>query len=217
MIELLVVIAIIAILAAILFPVFAKARDKARMATCQSNLKQIGQAFSLYEQDNEGFVPSSTRISGVDTYWYHRLLPYINQSTGQDNKNRQIIFCCPSDNSYAYSWSGISYGINVQISGWNGKTMPYPLVNISDVQRTDGVIFVAEGKGVFTDCYNSGYFPSMRHQNGCNAVFFDGHVKWYPQSEVIGVQGQWPSSTKLNLLWGLSEPGWGVGTPYYKR
>jgi prepilin-type N-terminal cleavage/methylation domain-containing protein len=51
LIELLVVIAIIAILAAILFPVFARAREKARTATCQSNLKQMGIAFAMYKQD----------------------------------------------------------------------------------------------------------------------------------------------------------------------
>ena len=51
LIELLVVIAIIAILAAILFPVFAKARDKARMATCLNNMKQIGNSWIMYAQD----------------------------------------------------------------------------------------------------------------------------------------------------------------------
>jgi len=55
-----VVIAIIAILAAILFPVFAKAREKARMASCQSNLKQIGIGFAMYTQDYDGFGPLVT-------------------------------------------------------------------------------------------------------------------------------------------------------------
>src|SRR3712207_1141350 len=58
LIELLVVIAIIAILAAILFPVFAQAREKARQATCQSNLKQIGTAFQMYATDYDGTFPS---------------------------------------------------------------------------------------------------------------------------------------------------------------
>src|SRR5688500_14171901 len=57
LIELLVVIAIIAILAAILFPVFARARENARSASCQSNLKQIGLAFAQYVQDYEGSYP----------------------------------------------------------------------------------------------------------------------------------------------------------------
>src|SRR5712692_7854267 len=58
LIELLVVIAIIAILAAILFPVFAQARDSARKATCQSNLKQFGAAFHMYASDYDGLFPN---------------------------------------------------------------------------------------------------------------------------------------------------------------
>src|SRR5438552_4376165 len=68
LIELLVVIAIIAILAAILFPVFAQARDKARQATCFSNLKQIGLAISAYMQDyDEGFPPSVIAMANQNT------------------------------------------------------------------------------------------------------------------------------------------------------
>src|SRR5439155_7935799 len=68
LIELLVVIAIIAILAAILFPVFAQARDKARQATCTSNLRQIGNAFQLYIQDHDGRAPTNCNvIGGADT------------------------------------------------------------------------------------------------------------------------------------------------------
>lgn len=68
LIELLVVIAIIAILAAILFPVFAQAREKARAATCQSNLKQIGQAYQMYMTDYERCVPvNCDRTAGANT------------------------------------------------------------------------------------------------------------------------------------------------------
>jgi len=65
LIELLVVIAIIAILAAILFPVFAQAREKARMAACQSNLKQMGSAFTMYTQDYDETFPSGKGGDGV--------------------------------------------------------------------------------------------------------------------------------------------------------
>ena len=63
LIELLVVIAIIAILAAILFPVFAQAREKARQASCTSNLKQIGMAFKMYIQDYDERWPQSAPIT----------------------------------------------------------------------------------------------------------------------------------------------------------
>jgi prepilin-type N-terminal cleavage/methylation domain-containing protein/prepilin-type processing-associated H-X9-DG protein len=89
LIELLVVIAIIAVLAAILFPVFAQARDKARQASCLSNTKQIGTAVMMYAQDHDDGLPPwwSTTQYGPYTYWHYHLKPYV--------KNLQV-FLCPS-------------------------------------------------------------------------------------------------------------------------
>ena len=71
LIELLVVIAIIAILAAILFPVFARAREKARQASCTSNVKQLGLAWMMYVQDNdEVFPPNNTTTASPTTQWH---------------------------------------------------------------------------------------------------------------------------------------------------
>src|SRR6056297_3098043 len=112
LIELLVVIAIIAILAAILFPVFARAREKARQASCLSNMKQISLAQMMYAQDyDETMVvnatsvhnfdaPDGTPITTPDTgamLWMYLIYPYVN--------NVQI-FTCPSDN---HGWSASSY------------------------------------------------------------------------------------------------------------
>ncbi|BCM93800.1 hypothetical protein IAD21_05691 [Abditibacteriota bacterium] len=94
LIELLVVIAIIAILAAILFPVFSRARENARRASCQSNLKQIGLGFMQYAQDFDGWTPGSItygkQLSGTTnrgTSWPTTIFPYI--------KSEQV-FTCPS-------------------------------------------------------------------------------------------------------------------------
>lgn len=93
LIELLVVIAIIAILAAILFPVFAQAREKSRAASCASNLKQIGIAYQMYAQDHdEAIVPGANhnaRYKETDPrcWWYGLLEPYV--------KNEGV-FRCPS-------------------------------------------------------------------------------------------------------------------------
>src|SRR4051812_36152943 len=96
LIELLVVIAIIAVLAAILFPVFAQAREKARQSVCLSNVKQQGHAVMMYAQDYdetivpwwvENKVPTNPPGWAIYFYWYVNLLPYV--------KNIQI-FRCPS-------------------------------------------------------------------------------------------------------------------------
>jgi prepilin-type N-terminal cleavage/methylation domain-containing protein len=91
LIELLVVIAIIAILAAILFPVFARARENARRSSCQSNLKQIGLGFMQYSQDYDGSIPGSV-VNNIS--WSTLMDPYI--------KSAQI-FVCPSASETATS------------------------------------------------------------------------------------------------------------------
>jgi prepilin-type N-terminal cleavage/methylation domain-containing protein/prepilin-type processing-associated H-X9-DG protein len=96
LIELLVVIAIIAILAAILFPVFAQAREKARAAGCTSNMKQLGFAFEMYKQDYDGIFPGSCLpfgeapgvCDGDENYLLWRIQPYV--------KNLGV-YACPSD------------------------------------------------------------------------------------------------------------------------
>jgi prepilin-type processing-associated H-X9-DG protein/prepilin-type N-terminal cleavage/methylation domain-containing protein len=94
LIELLVVIAIIAILTAILFPVFAQAREKARQTVCLSNLKQIGSAFQMYQQDYDGALMKGTYDKGTPRagFWQIIIAPYL--------KNDQI-FTCPSDDASA--------------------------------------------------------------------------------------------------------------------
>ncbi|MHB9134680.1 MAG: type II secretion system protein, partial [Armatimonadota bacterium] len=94
LIELLVVIAIIAILASILFPVFAKAREKARQTTCTSNVRQLATAVQMYNQDNQSRYPGKT--------WADAVLTYVGS---------QKIYFCPSDAGVDKS-QPISYGYN---------------------------------------------------------------------------------------------------------
>jgi prepilin-type N-terminal cleavage/methylation domain-containing protein len=103
LIELLVVIAIIAILAAILFPVFAQAREKARQSVCSSNLKQLGNAQQMYLQDydEQFFVrprdPSIPNRYWQEDWWPFLLIPYIKMKPSDIQGTRDNFFSCPSN------------------------------------------------------------------------------------------------------------------------
>jgi prepilin-type N-terminal cleavage/methylation domain-containing protein len=128
LIELLVVIAIIAILAAILFPVFAQAREKARQSACLSNQKQIGNAVMMYIQDYDETYPSVDLESGADprlplpggrSYegrmgWALQLYPYV--------KN-QGVFVCLSDDRSTTNWFDAAGTANPYVGRWN-KPIP---------------------------------------------------------------------------------------------
>jgi len=126
LIELLVVIAIIAILAAILFPVFARARENARRASCQSNLKQIGLGFMQYMQDYDETFPVSEHAyvlpTGQASVWDLLIQPYV--------KSMQVLQC-PSDPTPGVNVPGFganavrSYGITRYM--WDDSTQPSPV------------------------------------------------------------------------------------------
>lgn len=193
LIELLVVIAIIAILAAILFPVFARAREKARQSSCLSNVKQIMLSITMYIQDyDETLPPSRAHPASGWKVWTTATEPY--------RKNEQIL-TCPS--SAGYGWGNSDYGLNrhifTEISyGADPRklsTIEYPAetLALADSSTTGDT---ADG---WTYSYSWGlnYIPEndrfipARHNGGANFGFCDGHAKWHtiqkdPNSSFVG-------------------------------
>ncbi len=168
LLELLVVIAIIAILAAILFPVFAQAREKARSTTCLSNLKQLGLACKLYAADYDEVNTAMYYWNGGSPYrWFQAIQPYL--------KNTDILRC-PSGPDVVDPYSGLSmsYGMN-WLAFWYSLPDaavedPVSLIWITDSK--DGRYYV--GSRPFSEPVK---YVDYRHQERFNALFYDGHCK----------------------------------------
>lgn len=215
LIELLVVIAIIAILAAILFPVFAKARENARRASCQSQLKQISLGLMQYGQDNDESMPKGL-ANGRGAGWAGPTMPYIKSTA---------IFKCPSDTKKPNNNPQISYAYNqaitYPINGYSGAAamaefaapartvLLFEVTNDTFNPNTDGPLsaYSPGGNGLNTNPnlvpsspqarYATGYMangtypsvydaPTGRHLDGANYAFLDGHVKWLKAESVCG-------------------------------
>ena len=208
LIELLVVIAIIAILAAILFPVFAQAREKARQATCASNLKQIGIAILTYVQDyDEVYPPVDYDAEGVRFTWYRYVEPYVRAGITSDSKNqRKSIFICPNidvsppdaawvaANGSAANRAMMGYGPNVAVMPRGRGIVPPaapPVVPMATIGSPASLVLLAPNLGTIPDVngrddryagasiHEQGYMQArQRHSGGANFGFADGHVKW---------------------------------------
>lgn len=221
LIELLVVIAIIAILAAILFPVFARARENARRASCQSNLKQIALGVFQYVQDYDermpqqwqdrngsgGYNPTTPPTENNDQGWTMLMQPYL--------KSLQI-FQCPSQPlvpSTAGAPNNNDYWINILATSRSQAEFEEP---------TNTVLLGDGGSGSaaagLTGCATDGVTPcttahagrsafivsgqandkAHRHLEGANFAFADGHVKWFKGN---------PDNTNTAVMNGATAPG----------
>ena len=194
LIELLVVIAIIAILAAILFPVFAKAREKARQTACLSNEKQICLGILMYAQDYDERFPGLFMPNGVTTPWYPDLImPYI--------KNLQI-FQCPSKSAVVLSGWGYTYGTCgyaadcAIVGGGGGQAMAsltHPATSVLLAETSgDGRTPCCNPAGVvWNSNSNYGCMSGIdeRHNDGSNYGFADGHTKWLHKGTTYLLQG----------------------------
>ena len=192
LIELLVVIAIIAILAAILFPVFAKAREKARQASCLNNTKQMGTATMMYIQDyDETFMLLQFPVAGGFTYngyahsnmlWYMAIIPYV--------KNNNLYNCPSSTKKWTGQYTGdLAYGCNVRITNGDfapnsaplaGLALPSETVIVADSDWTNSTAdYGYSNSYMLTTPFHVSRFIPQRHNEGASLVMCDGHAKWY--------------------------------------
>ncbi len=224
LIELLVVVAIIAILAAILFPVFARARENARRTSCISNLKQVGLGLLQYTQDYDerntqawygtDSGPSNALGAGNRYKWMDAIFPYI--------KSEQL-FNCPSHtlpvtigtstfDAYRFrdgrKWG--SYAVNVTY--YNEYVSPFQSLAISTWEAPSTTVYAVDGAGRFEMAWPSGnpainpgpprslpspYMMIERHLDTCSVLFCDGHAKAQKLEKftVVGSAGRYSPFT----------------------
>jgi prepilin-type N-terminal cleavage/methylation domain-containing protein/prepilin-type processing-associated H-X9-DG protein len=204
LIELLVVIAIIAILAAILFPVFAQARSKARQSACLNNMKQLGTGLMMYAQDYDetlplndfignGLVPlAGWRDPRAGDSWCSGIYPYV--------KNLQI-YVCPEAVPHPdpkSPWRGpdrpedgtVSYLMNYATRGRPIASVPAP-ADLIFLHEGDRRWRVAHCRPRPTTPTARGYteinydFYDTRHNHGATLLFCDGHAKWRKKSAIL--------------------------------
>ena len=192
LIELLVVIAIIAILAAILFPVFARAREKARQSSCLSNVKQLMIAFHMYAQDYD--EKTCLTLYGPDNCgWPYTFEAYI--------KNEEIL-TCPSEPdievTYAqpYHW-GYYHLYKVGVTNTYGGGVALAKIRFpAEVCAFGETATNARNNGTFNTAGNYGYarWAPDRHNDGMNCGMVDGHAKWFGRGFLEGEMAKGTSS-----------------------
>ncbi len=207
LIEVLVVVAIIMLLCAIIMPVFRSVREKAKIAVCASNLRQIGFSIRMYANDNHDYFPMPERRGnywiGRWGHWAMDMKPYIDQLGDKQGYRTNNILQCPSyRDTYRNSWSYNHYAYNGHLDVWDnviGGTLP---VFFPPHVRAD-VVVVADGYADFTmyskdriyyrhDTQRSNNYEARGRTDGiCNCLFGDLRVE--SSREVTKDMRIWPN------------------------
>lgn len=213
LIELLVVIAIIAILAAILFPVFAKARGKARQMVCLSNLKQIGMAVTQYTQDFDEVYPL---VYGDTGMWTDTISPYVKMGGSGYAAGGSFIHC-PDDVSTNPN-SALSYSLNPTVSGIWSDSQNYHEAShtLAQINSPANVAYGAEGNrmwfgGSWNDCPVETDWARPMRDLSCPSNESACAKDWYTNNW-IGVD-----FTDLKVMPWNCAPAWSCKGPDYRH
>jgi prepilin-type N-terminal cleavage/methylation domain-containing protein/prepilin-type processing-associated H-X9-DG protein len=219
LIELLVVIAIIAILAAILFPVFAQAREKARQTACLSQHKQLGTAVLMYAQDYDELFPperiggtkNSIDPKGTGWTWRWAMQPYVKS---------EKIWVCPSLSPR--NWFKTPLLTEVQqdvLATYAYAGHPFiceygpgsRAVSLASFERPANSLFIVESRAtwfadlgpweVVNDWGDGGNGLPFWHSGGGNYIFVDGHAKHHRFDQTV-------ADLEENCMWGHTDRGW---------
>ncbi len=187
LVELLVVIGILSVLAAILFPVLSRAREKGRHAACTTHLKQVGLALQAYCNDyDERFPLDADR--GQGSFWYERLMPYTRSEElgvcSVEGKRSRL----PAGGDHAYEWSYALSHVICRLDMWGGNTL-FDLSRIHADVDVARMLMVGEGLAdrmqpswFAASWWQYEYYHVFHHHGLSNALFVDGHVKALPTS-----------------------------------
>ncbi|HVK04182.1 MAG TPA: DUF1559 domain-containing protein [Armatimonadaceae bacterium] len=209
LIELLVVIAIIAILAAILFPVFAQAREKARQAACLSNQKQIGTGLMMYMQDYDEVYPMhidcNVPASCFTMNWMMMIEPYT--------KNRQI-YICPSRSDMVYGGTNTSYYISYGLNYWmNSWYYPPGKVGLpmNDIARPAETVWILE-TGNATNTPGRGFYQAYASYYGGVLLRTNATYGFDYRNPTTGLYADARLTDRhnggLNVVWGDGHAKW---------
>jgi len=208
LIELLVVIAIIAILAAMLFPVISAAKERARQATCLSNLRQLMMAVREYCDENDGNMPRVIEWGTGRPDWSGNqtcgVAFHVSDGGLWKYVHNTRVYSCPTDINFKGipGWE-LSYSMNFKLGTINNVRRLMKLESETAGRSGRVLVLIHEQR----DRINDGYFawgnnidiPSGVHYTGTTAAYADGHAKWAPQTALLKEMNsrQWLNNTEF--------------------